>query len=224
MQGQKLSLVHLVQPPGSTDGPPPLLLLLHGIGSNEEDLFGLIPALDKRFLIISARAPITLGPGSYAWFEASFTPGSPPVIKPEQAEASRKVLLTFIREAVAAYGADPSRVYLMGFSQGAIMSASVMLTQPEVIAGAALMSGRVLPEVLPLRAPVEKLRGFPVLIVHGSADGVLPLRHARESRQLLAGLSVKLDYREFPMGHEVSIESLADVARWLSDRLDSTEP
>jgi hypothetical protein len=83
-------------------------LLLHGVGSNEEDLFGLIPAFDKRFLVISARAPITFGPGSYAWFEVMLRPGSPPMIKPEQAEASRKALLAFIPEAAAAYGADAS--------------------------------------------------------------------------------------------------------------------
>ena len=221
MKTQKLSLVHLVHQPLSRDGAPPLLLLLHGVGSNEEDLFGLVPVLDKRFLIISARAPNILGPGSYAWFEAIYGPGAPPLIQPEQAEASRKTLLAFISEAVTAYGAEPSRVYLLGFSQGAIISASVMLTQPKLLAGAVLMSGRVLPEVLPLRAPVEELRDFPVLLVHGSADNVLPVHHARESRQLLAGLPVKLDYREYPMGHEVSIQCLADVAQWLSARLDS---
>jgi phospholipase/carboxylesterase len=221
MQIQKLSLVHLLQPPRSGQGgAPPLLLLLHGVGSNEEDLFGLAPALDTRFLIISARAPITLAAGSYAWFEVDFRTGTAPIIQPEQAEASRRKLLAFISEAVVAYGADASRVYLMGFSQGAIMSASVMLTHPQLLAGAVLMSGRVLPEVLPQRAPLEALRDFPVLVVHGSGDRVLPLQHAHESRQLLEALPVRLDYREYPMGHEVSAQSLADVTQWLSASLD----
>jgi phospholipase/carboxylesterase len=62
---------------------PPLLLLLHGVGSNEHDLFGLAPLLDQRFVVVSLCAPITLGPGNYAWFEVAFTPqGS--VINPEQ--------------------------------------------------------------------------------------------------------------------------------------------
>jgi phospholipase/carboxylesterase len=221
MEKQKLSLIHLVHQPSSREGAPPLLLLLHGVGSNEHDLFELVPALDKRFLIISVRAPNTLEPGSYAWFEIMFRPGLPPLINPEQAEASRKALLRFINEAVSAYGADASQVYLMGFSQGAIMSASIMLTQPKLVAGAVLMSGRVLPEVLPLRAPAEELAGFPVLVVHGRADAVLPIHHARESRQLLSELPVKLDYREYAMGHEVSLESLSDVSEWLSEQLDS---
>src|SRR5215470_2512860 len=121
---QALSLVHLVRQPSVETSVPPLLLLLHGVGSNEHDLFGLAPFLDERFLIISARAPNTLAPGSHAWFEVDFTPQGP-VINPVQAEASRKALIAFLGEAITTYNADPKQVYLLGFSQGAIISASV---------------------------------------------------------------------------------------------------
>ncbi len=214
-----LPLIHLVRQPIIEAGTPPLLLLLHGIGSNEHDLYGLAPFLDKRFLIISLRAPNTLGPGSYTWFEADFTPQGP-VINPEQAEASRKTLITFLKEAVTAYDADPKQVYLMGFSQGAIMSASVALTQPELVAGAVLMSGRILPEIQPLIASNEELSGFPFLVVHGTADMVLPITHGHASRELLSSLPVDLTYHEYPMGHEVSQESLSDVTTWLTEQLD----
>jgi phospholipase/carboxylesterase len=217
-----LSLVHLVRQPKVEASTPPLLLLLHGVGSNERDLFGLVPYLDKRFLIISARAPNTLGPGSYAWFEVDFNPQGP-VINPEQAEASRKTLITFQDEAVKAYGTDPKQVYLMGFSQGAIMSASVALTRPELVAGAVLMSGRILPEIQPLIASNEELTGLPFLVVHGTADMVLPISHGRASRQLLSSLPVELTYHEYRMGHEVSQESLADVTAWLSAQLDKVQ-
>jgi len=216
----KLSLVHLVRQPLVKDGPPPLLLLLHGVGSNEYDLFELAPYLDGRLLIISARAPYTLGRDSYAWFEVNFT-GQGPVIHPEQAEASRKKLITFIDEVVKAYGADARQVYLMGFSQGAIMSASVALTSPALVAGAVLMSGRILPQIEPLIAAPEKLRNLPLLVVHGTADAVLPISHGRASHKRLSELPVDLLYREYPMGHEVSQESLADVVAWLKARLDN---
>ena len=212
-------LVHLVRQPIIEADTPPLLLLLHGIGSNEHDLYGLAPFLDKRFLIISLRAPNTLGPGSYAWFEADFTPQGP-VINPEQAEASRITLITFLKEAITAYGADPKQVYLMGFSQGAIMSASVALTQPELVAGAVMMSGRILPEIRPLIASNEELSGFPFLVVHGTADMVLPITHGRASRELLSSLPVNLTYHEYPMGHEVNQESLSDVTAWLTEQLN----
>jgi phospholipase/carboxylesterase len=216
-----LPLVYLVRQPIIEADTPPLLLLLHGIGSNEHDLYGFAPFLDGRFLIISVRAPNTLGPGSYAWFDADFTPQGP-VINPEQAEASRKTLITFLQEAVIAYSADPKQVYLMGFSQGAIMSASIALTRPELVAGAVLMSGRILPEIRSLIASKEELSGLPFLVVHGTADMVLPITHGRASRELLSSLPVDLAYHEYPMGHEVNQESLSEVSTWLTERLNKT--
>ena len=214
-----LPLVYLVRQPIIEAVAPPLLLLLHGIGSNEHDLYGLAPFLDRRFLIISVRAPNTLGPGSYAWFEVDFT-SQGPVINPQQEEASRKALISFLKEAITTYGADPKQVYLMGFSQGAIMSASIALTQPELVTGAVLMSGRILPEIRPLIAPGKELSGFPFLVVHGTADMVLPITYGRASRELLSSLPVDLTYHEYPMGHEVSQESLSDVTTWLTGQLD----
>nr|MBA2732595.1 phospholipase [Acidobacteriota bacterium] len=73
MSTPKLSLTHLVRRPVETaSSSPPLLLLLHGIGSNEEDLLGLAPYVDERFLVVSARAPIVMGPASYGWFNIEF--------------------------------------------------------------------------------------------------------------------------------------------------------
>ena len=219
METHPRSLKHLVRYPQAGSGAPPLLLLLHGVGSNEHDLFSMAPYLDARFLIVSARAPITLMPGSYAWFEIAFTPNGI-LIDPQQAEASRQRLLQFIPEVVAAYHADPARVYLLGFSQGAIMSASVVLTRPDLIAGAVLMSGRLPREVLAHKASDDHLAGMPILVVHGVADDVLPIQFGRELRDFFTSLPVELTYHEYPMGHQVSAESLADVAAWLSARLD----
>lgn len=222
IEPKPLSLIHLVREPRESPPPggkPPLLLLLHGVGSHERDLFALAPALDPRFLILSLRAPNVLGPDSFAWFQ--FTP-SPTInrINAEQAEVSRQLLLRFIPEAIAAYGADPSRVYLMGFSQGAILSASVALTQPDLVAGAVLMSGRILPEVQPLIAPAEALRGLPMLVVHGTRDNVLPIAHGHASRDALSALPVTLTYREYDMVHTITDASLADIAEWITARLD----
>jgi len=214
-----LSLVHRVRAPQDGAAPPPLLLLLHGVGSHEEDLLGLAPYLDPRFLIVSARGPVTLAPGMYAWFQVVLDPANP-VINPEQAESSRRAIIRFIGEAVDAYHADPARVYLMGFSQGAIMSLSVALTAPSAVAGVVAMSGRLLPEVLPLLASPDALRGLPILLQHGTADQVLPVQHGRTARDRLAALPVDLHYREFAMGHQVSEESLTEAAAWLRGRLD----
>jgi phospholipase/carboxylesterase len=211
-------LTHLVRRPAQGDGAPPLLLLLHGIGSNEDDLFGLAPYLDARFLIVSARAPNSYGWGGYAWFEIEWLPDRI-VIDREQAAASRELIIRFIGEAATTYGADPARVYLLGFSQGAMMASWVALSRPDLVAGAVLMSGRIPEELRDQIAAPEQLNGKPFLVTHGTRDQTLPIQNGRASRDLLQQLPVDLTYREYPMAHEVSAQSLADVAAWLSARL-----
>ncbi len=219
MSGPPLALFCLERPPEQASGKPPLLILLHGVGSNEQDLFELAPYLDPRFLVLSARAPIQLSPGSYAWFHVQFIGGAPRV-NADEAERSRLRLAEFIRQAVESRQADPGRVLLMGFSQGAIMSQSVMLTRPDLLAGVVAMSGRILPEVRPLAVPPAQLAGFPVLVQHGLYDQVLPIEYGRDTRGYLSTLPVDLSYREYPMGHQITDESLADAAAWLTGRLD----
>jgi len=213
--------VYLTRAPARpSDGKAPLLLLLHGLGSHEADLMGLAPYVDGRFFVVSARGPVTLGPGAYAWFHTEFTPQGP-VINPDEAEASRTMVIRFIDELVERYDLDPDRVYLMGFSQGAIISLSVALTAPESLAGVVAMSGRVLPQVGQQIAAPDRLAGLPVLVVHGLYDPLLPVdEYGRPARDLLARLPVALTYQEYPMAHQVSDESLTDVTRWLTEHLD----
>ncbi len=180
---------------------------------------GLAPSLDGRFFLVSARAPLVLGPGMYGWYHVVLDPIAP-IINAEEAEASRRLLLTFIDEAVRAHGTDPHRVYLLGFSQGAIMSLWLALTRPDTLAGVVAMSGWLPPEALPGMAPAEAMRGLPILVVHGTDDPVLRIHHGRATRDRLAALPVALTYREYPIGHYVSEESLAEVAAWLRQRLD----
>jgi phospholipase/carboxylesterase len=214
------SLVHEVREPARNSGEPaPLLLLLHGVGSNEHDLLGLAPALDPRFLVVSARAPITLGHGSYGWYHVQFTPTGP-LIDAEEAEDSRQLLLKFVEELADSYKIDRGRVFVMGFSQGCIMSIAVMLTEPTRFAGAVGMSGRLLPGILDKIAPAEELKGFPVMVVHGTQDQVLPIAFGREIKEALEDLPLDLTYREYPVGHSISQQTLADIAEWLTQRLD----
>ena len=219
----RLSLAHLIREPRvPAAGRAPLLLLLHGVGSHERDLFQLAPALDPRFFIVSARGPLVLAPGAFAWFHVTFTPRGPAIVAAE-AEASRERLRAFLAELAVAYPVDPQRVYLLGFSQGAIMSFSVALTAPERVAGVVALSGRILPEIRPLIAPPAALAGLPFLVIHGTEDTVLPVSYGRAARDLLAGLPVALTYREYPMGHQITADSLSTVAAWLTAQLDAAE-
>lgn len=222
MRESRPALEHLVREPADGgQAPPPLLLLLHGVGSNEDDLFALAPYLDERFLLVSPRAPVALDYGGYGWFRIEFTPLGM-VADVEQAKRSLRMLPGFVDELVGAYGADARRVYLMGFSQGAMMSLALMLTRPEKVAGVVAMSGRLPRQVLEVEPDREALTGKPVLVTHGLYDPILPVENGRDARDYLAALPVALTYREYPMGHEVSAESLRDVAGWLTKTLDSS--
>ena len=221
-----LSLAHVVRAPApgaNAEGErPPLLILLHGVGANERQMASIAPAFDPRFVVVSARSPLVLGPNAFAWFHVTFTPQGP-VIDAEEAEAGWKLLARFVDEAVAAYGADADRVYVGGFSQGAIMSLAALLTAPQKIAGAVAMSGRLLPEVLPHVASADLLRDRRVLIVHGEADEKLEVRLARWARERLAAFPLALTYHELPMAHTITEESLAVVSGWLSASLDGAQ-
>jgi phospholipase/carboxylesterase len=215
------SLKHAVrEPAASPRDRAPLLLLLHGLRSNEQDLMGLAPLLDKRFFIVSARAPLQMGHGAYAWYNVEFLPDGY-IINGEEAERSRATILRFVAEVVDSYNVDPQRVFLSGFSQGGAMTLTASLSDPKRFAGVAAMSGRLLPEAHPPVAPPDDLRGLPVLAVHGVYDSVIPISYGREIRDELGKLPVDLTYREFNMAHEVNQESISLVSSWLSARLDA---
>jgi phospholipase/carboxylesterase len=220
MSDHTFSLFHQAAPPRSgLEGKPPLLLLLHGYGANEDDLFSLAPYLDERFMIVSARAPIMLQPMSYAWFNLGFTPQGI-VVNPDEVKSSRQTIHKFVGEVLAAYECDPKAVYLMGFSQGAMMSMAVALTYPGTAAGVVAMSGRVLSQTLDLIPDKDALTGLPVFMAHGARDTLIPIDNGRDARSKLSALPVALTYREYDMGHEISYESLKDVTEWLKERLD----
>jgi len=220
MPANTLSLTHLVREPRErSGGRPPLLLLLHGVGSNEADLFGLTPYLDERFFVVSARAPVALDYGGYGWFRIDFTPEGL-AADVEQAKRSLEMLPVFIEELTEAYETDERRTYLAGFSQGAMMGLALMLTRPERLAGVAAMSGRLPRQVIEAEPDRDALEGMPVIITHGLYDPVLPVENARVAREYLERLPVELTYREYPMGHEVSMESLRDVTGWLTRALE----
>lgn len=209
------ALYYLVrQPKIKSDNPPPLLILLHGFGSNESDLFALADHLDERFLIISARAPLPHSENNYKWYNLEFSNGVPKA-DTAQAEKSRIALLQFIDLLKTKHSFDARQVYLCGFSQGAIMSFSVGLTEPEKVRGIIALSGRVLAEIKPKIADKSRVSGLKTLIIHGKQDQMLPIGNARESRQLMADLGIETEYHELDMGHTVTAETLQLINDWL---------
>ncbi len=204
---------------GGENERPPLLLLLHGLGADENDLFGLAPYMDERFFIVSPRAPFNLPYGGFAWFELIIGPDGIGV-SVKQFEQSRVMLLKFVDELIAKHDLDPKRIFLCGFSQGAMMSLSALLTEPKKFAAVVAMSGRAMPEMLPDTNDFETLKDFPIFVAHGLYDQVLAIENGRATKEILSALPVDLEYKEYPMAHEISQESLHDVSTWLRKKLD----
>ncbi|MEO6589286.1 MAG: phospholipase [Pyrinomonadaceae bacterium] len=208
------------EPTKTSDEKPPLLILLHGIGADENDLFGLAPYLDERFFVASAQAPFRLPFGGYAWFELILEPNKPMSFNVKQFEQSRTKILEFVGEIIAERDLDANKVYLCGFSQGSMMSMSCALQNPKKFAGVVAMSGRAVTEMIPAESNLEDFKDLPVFVTHGIYDPVLPVENGRATREILSRLPVKLEYKEYEMAHEISPESLRDVTAWLSIKLD----
>jgi phospholipase/carboxylesterase len=215
-------LLHRVRPAQAGTGKAPCLLLLHGVGSNEAGFIDLARRMDPRLVVILLRGPLVLAPGRFAWFQVSFTP-SGPAIDPAQAEASRATLLEFIGQLPAAYDVDPERIWIAGFSQGGIMSASVGLTAPGSVAGIGVLSGRILKEVLPQVERTPALARLQAFVSHGVQDQTLGIHFADHAREVLTGLGVPLKYREYEAGHALDNAMAADFAHWLGQQIDARQ-
>ena len=124
-----LPLTFLQRPAAAGTPRPWLLVLMHGVGSNEQDLFSLSSQIPERFHVLSLRAPHRMGPGSHAWFDFSIEPGSGArSINEEQEAHSRAVVAQTVEAASAQLGIPPERVVVGGFSQGGIMALSLLLS------------------------------------------------------------------------------------------------
>ena len=201
------------KPPGQG---APLLVLLHGYGSDEEDLMGLAPALDPRVHVVSVRAPIRLAEGGFAWFPLEMTEDGL-AFSLEESGPARDKLCELIGNLQKQYDAS-GRTLLLGFSQGAGMALFSGLRISETIAGIAFLSGLCLPGMVPEGAAADSLKEMPVFISHGQFDPLIPVAMARESRDILARLPLRILYKEYAMAHEINGECLGDLQEWLHHR------
>ena len=212
---QLLSLLH--RAPAAGVSSPWLLVLMHGVGSNEDDLFGLAEYVPPAFHVVSLRAPFVLGPGSYAWFEFSVAPDGSRRIDARQEAASREAVVRTVQALSEQLGVPPERVVLGGFSQGGIMALSLLRTRPELLHAALVMHSRLLPEVDALAVAPEALQGKALWVSHGQQDGVIPLANAQAIRAKAAGWPVDLSYHEFPGAHEIRPAELQAAMAWLGE-------
>jgi phospholipase/carboxylesterase len=210
------SLFHRVVPPlEESSGPHPVLILLHGRGADEEDLLGLAPALDPHLLLLSVRAPFPfMVSGGYTWYDIQQV-GTP---HPKMFAESYERLSRFLDDALQAYPIDPARVFLFGFSMGAVMSCALGLTRPALIRGVVAHSGYV-PEETSLHFRWNELASTAFFIAHGTEDPVISVEYAHRARTLFESSTAPAVLREYSIGHTISEASLADAVHWMQPLL-----
>lgn len=211
-----LSLYHLVREPKVKLEKNPLLLLLHGYGSNEEDLFSFAAQLPDEYFIVSARAPYSLPPYGNAWYAITFDNDMNKFSDDKQAIESRDLIVKFIDELIATYPIDKDNVTLLGFSQGSILSYAVALTYPEKIKRVAALSGYLNMDIVGKSLHAEDVTKVKFFISHGVVDQVIPVEWARKAPEFLKGLGVDVSYHEYNSGHGVAPQNFYDLLNWLN--------
>ena len=210
-------LHYLVRQPKKESTHPPLLLLLHGYGSNEHDLFSFAEELPDDLLIISAQAPVSMGFNAYAWYAINFDAMNGKFSDLVQAKESIDKIAVFIDEIQKKYSINTNKTFLLGFSQGAILSYSLSFFYPNKVQHVVALSGYINTELLPKKIPTDIKTDY--YCSHGSVDQVLPVAWARNTKPFLDSLGLQNVYSEYPVGHGVAPQNFFSFKNWLLARL-----
>ena len=214
-----LSLEHIIRPSSLKDKKAPVLFMLHGYGSNEEDLFSFAKELPEELCIISVRAPYVLEPYGHAWYAINFDAEKGKWSDDEQAKESREKIKRFINEACETYHLNADNVTLLGFSQGTILSYAVALSYPKKIKNVIALSGYINEGILIDGSDNLDHSNLNIYASHGQVDQVISLEWAQKAPILLEKLNIKHVFEEFPIGHGVSPQNFYSLHKWLLDKI-----
>lgn len=190
-----------------------IIFLLHGYGSNEEDLFSLKEFIPSNYIIISLRAPIIIGFNSYAWYTINFENSIDRWIDKDEAINSKNVIINDISLHMEDLGFKNKKISLLGFSQGAILSWSLGIEYPHLIKNILPLSGFYHSEITNSDSNSKfKLNCFSS---HGIHDPVIPISWARNGIELIKK-NINIEFKEYRSGHEINNENLRDIIEWLN--------
>ena len=214
--GQK-PLKYSISLPETNQSNMPVLFLMHGYGSNEKQFNELIEVLDNKYLIVSMRAPFNFMVIKNRWYDYSISDGDT-LSNQAQIDMSTKRIIKTIEHIEEEYNIDEKKIFIGGFSQGAIMSYKLALLYPNKFGGIIIHSAR-----LPVEYSVKELslyKNLNILIIHGSEDSGLSTKWAYQGKALFEKLGANTDYYEAKIGHKMNKETYRKIKQWLFTLVD----
>ncbi len=225
--GQKINttLEYTVNLPLKKAAKIPVVIMLHGYGSNEADLFSIAKSFDERMITFSLRGPYPdASKQGYSWFELNRDEQKQFKINYKETIESRNKIFSFISNACKVYGLDSTQVFVMGFSQGAIMCYDLAFAKPGKLKGVLPLSGLLLQETKELKPKDESLMKTSFFIGHGTQDNVIEFKKGQEVSDLLTAKKIPLTFKSYHMPHSICGDELNDIKTWLDFRIEKEKP
>lgn len=213
MLQEKLGIKYRERKPQVTIENPPLLVLIHGYGSNEADLFSFAEDLPSKYYVVSLQGLRNVPFGGFSWYDIDFI-NMEKHSNFEQALDSCKQIKTFIEAFVQENKLSKEGVTLCGFSQGCILSYSLALYSPNLIKNVLALSGYPASEILPKENNLDYSQQK-FFISHGKEDAVIPVEWARQIEPFLQEKGISYVYNEYPAGHGINPQNYKDMMEWL---------
>ncbi|MEZ4857836.1 MAG: alpha/beta fold hydrolase [Flavobacteriaceae bacterium] len=211
---KQLSLLHNYRPSTLLHNAP-AIIMLHGYGSDENDLFSFASEIPAQYAIIALKAPYPLQPYGNAWYHIYFDRPEDKWSDEKQAIESRELVVKVIDEICTVYPIDPKNITLLGFSQGTILSFAVALSHPEKVNHVIGLSGYINEAILKTKYAENDFSNLTIYSSHGSLDQVIPVDWARKTKPFLKHLGIDCHYSEFPVGHGVAPQNFYEFLEWL---------
>ncbi|MDZ7702543.1 MAG: dienelactone hydrolase family protein [Halobacteriales archaeon] len=211
----ELPLEHEYVPSEADTGDPaPAVVVLHGRGADEQDLLPVADHLPDELATLSLRAPDPLM-GGYTWYELDMSAGGLHESQPEPEGFRRSLDLVgeSIDAGIGEYGLDADRLGLLGFSQGGIMTFSLLLEAPERYAWISAHHSYLAGSHADLEP--DGLEGKPAFVGAGTADQMIPASRAEDAASRLRELGCAVTFETYPVGHGIGQGELADLVEFV---------
>lgn len=208
-----MDLKYLVREPENINSKTTILFMLHGYGSNEEDLFSFRETLPKDWIIVSYRAPRDTDFEGFSWYDINFM-NPDEFIDVPQAEESLDALVKSMMGITNHYGLTENETHLCGFSQGGILCYALALRYPELFSKIACMSSYLEEKLInnkEISKDKKKIQNLRFFISHGTDDAVIPLEWARKTAEKMYELGPYFSFREYMSGHGVNQKNYMDL-------------